>query len=59
MSTVRCSGLDAIKVPGTVCKDRAFLLERVTGVEPVLSDWQPDVMPLYDTRLTKLLAVRF
>lgn len=37
-----------------------FLLERVTGVEPVLSDWQPDVMPLYDTRnfLIRRLAIR-
>ena len=25
-------------------------LERVTGVEPVLTGWKPVVMPLYDTR---------
>ena len=34
------------------------ILERVTGVEPVLSDWQPDVMPLYDTRNLRLLNTK-
>ncbi|GEM_PF-7005850 len=25
-------------------------MERVTGIEPVASPWQGDILPLYDTR---------
>ena len=26
-------------------------MERVMGIEPTYSDWQPDVLPLYYTRI--------
>ena len=29
-------------------------LERVKGIEPSLSAWEAGVMPLYDTRLSRL-----
>ena len=30
----------------------AFLVERVTGIEPALSAWEADVLPLNYTRVT-------
>ena len=35
---------------GTVVLTWAFTLERVTGIEPALSAWEADVLPLNYTR---------
>lgn len=35
---------------GTCVLIRAFALERVTGIEPALSAWEADVLPLNYTR---------
>ena len=35
---------------GTVVLTWAFSLERVTGIEPALSAWEADVLPLNYTR---------
>jgi hypothetical protein len=35
---------------GTVVLTWAFMLERVTGIEPALSAWEADVLPLNYTR---------
>ena len=35
-----------------------FVLERVTGIEPALSAWEPDVLPLNYTRVVRPLGRR-
>src|SRR5579884_4091514 len=35
-----------------------FLLERVTGIEPVSSPWQGDILPLNHTRIFKFMVPR-
>ena len=37
-------------VSGSVALTWAFTLERVTGIEPALSAWEADVLPLNYTR---------
>ena len=48
-------------VSGSVALTWAFTLERVTGIEPALSAWEADVLPLNYTRVrcrTNLRCVR-